>query len=521
MSASILALSTAAVSGLVAYHLSSNSVHMDGPAPVHVVAGEVVDGLKDITLAEVAQHKTAKDGIWVVYKNGVYDVTSFVAIHPGGDKLLLAAGGAVDPYWDVYASHKKEYVYEMLEEMRIGNVAVQDRNKTAPKPSGAYANEPTRHPAFRVHSPTPFNAETPNVLLADTYITPNELFFVRNHLPVPVIDPKTYKITVSGPGLRTTTLTLEDLKTKFKQYEVTATIQCAGNRRADMNTPSKPVKGSMWGAGAIGNAVWSGVRLRDVLLHCGLPLDEDGQPPKEIQHVHFEGYDVDLTGEAYASSIPVTKAINPLGDVLLALSMNGQELPRDHGYPIRVVIPGIIGGRAIKWLGSITTAPEESKGFFQQKDYKSFSPSVNPDKVDFKSAPAMQEFPIQSAITSHTSGASIQEDQGSVLLKGFAWSGGGRKIIRVDVSIDGGHTWQDAVLNEDAVKQPMGRAWAWTPWTLSVDIPTNHKGSIEVVVKAVDESYNSQPERSDAIWNPRGLFNNAWHRVVLNIIKGE
>ena len=459
---------------------------------------------------------SASPGIWVTYRDGVYDVTSFVAQHPGGDKLLLAAGSSLDPFWDVYAVHKSDRVAKQLEQLRIGNVAPQDRGKSAAKPSGAYANEPVRAPVFKMHNLTPCNAETPCLLLADEYITPNEFFFIRNHLPVPVVDPETYVIEVSGVGVQPIKLSLKELKSKFKQYHVTATMQCAGNRRSGMDDPNKRVNGIPWGPGAIGNAVWTGVRLRDVLLHAGLRLDNDGLPSQEAQHVCLVGKDNAIGGEAYEASIPINKAIHPLGDVIIAFEMNGKELPRDHGYPLRVVIPGYIAGRSIKWLDKIVVTKEESTGFFQQKDYKSFSPSVDPKKVDFSTAPAMQEFPVQSAITSHTMGDSVNDD-GSLLLKGYAWSGGGRKIIRVDVSIDGGKTWQNAVLNAEAVKQPSMRAWAWTPWSISVDVPDNHTGKLEVVCKAVDESYNSQPEHTDGIWNPRGLMNTAWHRVVVNV----
>ena len=392
----------------------------------------------------------------------------------------MAAGGALEPFWDVFASHKSDRVAAQLEALRIGNISPQDRNKVAAKPSGAYANEPSRPPIFKVHNPTPFNAETPAPLLADTYITPNELFFIRNHLPVPVVDASTYALEIRGVGLaQPVTLTLHDLQTKFPQRDVTATMQCAGNRRAGMDSAAKRVNGIPWGCGAIGNATWTGVRLRDVLLHAGLALDQDGQPAAAAQHVCLVGLDAAMDGEAYEASIPMRKALDPLGDVILAWQMNGAELPRDHGYPLRVVIPGYIAGRSIKWLSRIEVTSEESKGFFQQKDYKAFSPSVDPKKVDFSSAPAMQEFPIQSAVTSHADGAVISADDG-LLLKGFAWSGGGRKIIRVDVSIDGGVSWQNAHLNEEAMQQLSGRAWAWTPWSLSVDIPEHHGGKLQV-----------------------------------------
>ena len=230
-----------------------------------VEAGVARSGLPDYKLNEVAKHKSADTGVWVTYKDGVYDITEFMDVHPGGsEKIVLAAGASIEPYWEVFAAHNTDEVKEMLEELRIGNVHPSDRGKSqGEKAEGPYANDPKRSPVFKVNTQTPFNAETPIVLLTDSYITPNSLFFVRNHLPVPVVDPNKYVLEVKGQGQEPVYLTLDDLRTKFKQYTITATIQCAGNRRSEL-ADIKPVKGLNWTGGALGNAKVSRVLTFDL-----------------------------------------------------------------------------------------------------------------------------------------------------------------------------------------------------------------------------------------------------------------
>ena len=220
--------------------------------------GAAHPGLPEYRLEEVATHKTEDTGIWVVYKDGVYDISEFMSTHPGGsEKIILAAGGSIEPYWEVFAAHNTAEVQGMLEELRIGNVHPSDRNQsTGVINAGPYANDPTRSPVLKVNTQTPFNAETPTVLLTNEYLTPNNLFFVRNHLPVPDVDPRNYVLEVKGQGSEPVRLTLEDLKSKFKQYSVTAAVQCAGNRRSEL-AEVKPVKGLNWTGGAIGNAAVS------------------------------------------------------------------------------------------------------------------------------------------------------------------------------------------------------------------------------------------------------------------------
>ena len=487
------------------------------PPTSSVQAGHVIGGLPEYTLDEIKRHSSReKGGVWVTYKYGVYDITDFLAVHPGGaDKISLAAGSSLEPYWAVFANHDTDEVREILEELRIGNIAPQDRDKVAKQPpakDGPYANDPIRSPVLKVNTHQPFNAETPAILLDEHYLTPNDIFFVRNHLPVPQVDPDTYVLEVKGEGIDTPLkISLRDLKTKYPKHKVTSTIQCAGNRRVELNR-IKTVKGIPWTGGAIGTAEWGGARLRDVLLQAGV-VEED------IEHVHLEGLDHNpLTGECYGGSIPAHKALSEKGDCLLAYEMNGADLPLDHGYPVRAIIPGVVGARNVKWLATIVSSKTEYSGFWQQNDYKGFAPSVDWDSVDFSRSPAIQDLPVTSFICTPMNGAQLEEGTGNITVQGIAWSGGGREVVRVDVSSDGGKTWQVADITEGSGQKYM-RAWAWVLWEVCVPVPEDcgAGGEAELCCKAVDRSYNVQPETAAPIWNLRGCLSNAWHRVRVKL----
>lgn len=194
---------------------------------------------------------------------------------------------------------------------------------------------------LKVANQKPFNAEIPIELLTDNFLTPNELFFTRNHLPVPVTDKKTFRVEVSGVGVKKPiSLSVDELRKKFPSHTITATIQCAGNRRTDMGK-YREVKGLAWGVGAISNAQWTGVRLSDVLAAAGVT-------EADAAHIILQGADVDIENMPYEASIPAETALDPRKDVLLAFEMNGRELSRDHGYPLRVIVPGTAGARHVK-----------------------------------------------------------------------------------------------------------------------------------------------------------------------------
>lgn len=458
------------------------------------------------TSQEVAQHNTLEKGIWVTYKGHVYDITEFIANHPGGpSKIVLAAGGALEPFWALYAVHNNQHVLDILEEYHIGSLAEGESSHHVSDIKDPYANDPDRHPALKINTKKPFNAEPPMQLLTDSLITPNDIFFVRNHLPVPDIDEKSYELEITGGGINTMKLSLEDLKTKFPKHTVIATMQCAGNRRSEMNR-IKLVKGLNWGAAAISTAEWSGARLKDVLRFAGIN-------ETRVEHIQFEGADHDTTGSTYGASIPVSTALSDDRDVIVAYEMNGVPIPRDHGFPVRLVAPGVVGARNVKWLKRIVPSLKESSSHWQQNDYKGFSPCVDWDSVDFTSAPAIQDLPVTSAICDPAEGTAISADDEEITLKGYAWSGGGRGVVRVDVSLDGGKTWHVAELQGE---NKLHRAWAWKLWQATLPLP---KGvdSMQICVKAVDSSYNTQPDSVAPIWNLRGVLSNAWHRVNVTV----
>lgn len=472
---------------------------------------------KVFTMKEVSEHNTLEKGVWVTYKDGVYDVTDFIKQHPGGsERIMLAAGSSVDPFWSLYQQHFTKDVQAILKKYQIGRLDPSEVVES--DPSDPYSSDPKRHPALFVHKKKPFNAETPTTLITDdNYTTPNELWYVRHHHPVPVVDPKKYRLVIEGKGIdRRVELSLEDLKTLFKKHTVTATMQCGGNRRAQFNTISK-AQGLPWKQGAISTATWGGVLLRDILAFVG--LDEETAEKVGIEHVHM--YPLD---PPYDASIPLDKATSRKGDVLLAYEMNGQELPADHGFPLRSIVPGGIGARQVKWLTKIVTSDEESPSVWQRSvQYKGFSPNVKDFKnIDPSKAFSCQEMPVQSCITSPADGATcVSLEDEDIDVAGFAWSGGGRSIVRVDVSADGGKTWITANLGK-GVDQKNGRAWAWTLWEATIPLKEilegrKEGGKIELLCKAVDSSYNQQPEHVESLWNLRGILNNSWHRIYVTI----
>ena len=422
---------------------------------------------------------------------------------------MLAAGGPVEPFWDIYTIHKTEDVRQILQSMLIGRVKKSEAPARFDFPV-PYANEPQRHPAMVVNSLTPFDAETPPEVLTDHFLTPNDVFYVRNHLPVPIIKEEHYKLNIELSPAKNVTLTLDDIKTKFPKTTIVATMQCAGNRRKDMGNHKK-IYGANGGHTAISNAEWGGVLLRDILLE----LDWDETNP-DVKHIQFEGYDKDISGEHYGASVPVEIAMRSEGDVLLAYEMNGEELPPDHGYPLRVVIPGVVGARSVKWLKSIKASKSESASFFQKKDYRTTPPSAEWNTFNFQDAHAIYSSPVQSAICSPGEGNTVDVTDDVITVRGYAFSGGGNGILRVDVSVDAGNTWFSADLLP-AMKQSYYKTWAWTLWEAAVPVPASAQGALEIWCKATDTFHNAQPESVSGIWNLRGFLNNSWHKVSVNV----
>ena len=240
-------------------------------------------GLPQYRKSEVSEHDNEEKRIWVTFNHGVYDITDFVPKHPGAKNILMAAGGSLEPFWGLYAVHQKNAeVYSLLEEYRIGNLHPEDvkANEGLADVHDPYILEPKRNPGLLVRTKKPFNAETPLQILATNFYTPNEWFYVRNHLPTPDLSAEEYELDIASDLQKLeNTFTLADLKSKFPKVEITSSIQCGGNRRAEMNQ-IKPIKGLTWEGGAIGNAKWGGLRLNDLLKNYDLT---------NVSHVQFEG----------------------------------------------------------------------------------------------------------------------------------------------------------------------------------------------------------------------------------------
>lgn len=343
-----------------------------------------IPGIEEYTRAQVAEH-AGPDSAWVTYGSAVYDITDFVKHHPGGAKrIMLAAGKDLAPFWRIYQQHfgegASETVAAHLARMRIGNLVARDDDPDKSSDAGddPFAAEPTgRHPSLKVWSQRAFNAESPADLIGDTWITPNEVFYCRHHHPVPDIDPEEYRLSIRGLGVeRELSLSLANLKTLFPKREIVVTTQCGGNRRSGMNKVKKTM-GISWGVGAISTAKWGGVWLRDVLRLAGLD-DEERAAELGVKQVHFECAD-----KPFGVSIGRRKALGHRGDVLLAYEMNGEPLAREHGAPVRVVVPGYLGVRSAKWVDSIVTSLEPIETEWQTGfSYRAFPPNLTEQPED-------------------------------------------------------------------------------------------------------------------------------------------
>ena len=343
-----------------------------------------------------------------------------------------------------------------------------------------------------VHEEEPFNAETGAAALAEAPVTATDAFYVRGHGAVPEIVPEAWRLHVHGLVERELDLSLETLREVFQEREVTATLQCAGNRRADLMAIRELPGEEPWGPGATGTATWSGVALAEVLALAGLL--------REAAHVGFEG--ADLCPEAkpaqrFGGSIPLDKACRP--EVLLAWAMNGEPLPLVHGAPLRVVVPGYIGARSVKWIERIEVRSRPWEGYFQHVAYRLLPPDGKPGPG---AGMPLGLVALNSDVLSPANGETVAA--GPVEVRGYAFAGGERHVARVDVSVDGGASWSQAELLQD-----LG-PWAWRQWRMTVDLAP---GEREILVRAWDSSAATQPEEHATLWNPKGYVNNARPRV--------
>jgi sulfite oxidase len=345
-----------------------------------------------------------------------------------------------------------------------------------------------------VHDEEPFNAEPPPAVLAGGPLTPNDAFYSRNHGPFPDLDPVRWRLAIDGLVEREVLLSLADLRQRFEPHIQAVTLECAGNRRAEL-LAVRPVPGQVpWGPATISTAEWTGVRLADVLA--------ESRPRTGARHVVFTAPDISPSvDQPYGSSIPLAKACS--GETLLAWEMNGEPLPRVHGGPVRVVVPGYIGARSVKWVQRITVQEHPAESYFQAEDYRLLPPDAEP-------APhrgiSLGPLVMTSGILTPADGDRVPVGATEVI--GYAFAAEGRRVARVDVSLDGGTAWTQAVVDDPP------SPWAWQLWHTTVDLP---RGSTELTARAWDDSGATQPEFPASLWNPAGYANNSWPRVRVDV----
>ncbi|KAI7266461.1 sulfite oxidase-like protein [Hortaea werneckii] len=363
----------------------------------------------------------------------------------------------------------------------------------------------------------PLNREPPIQDLTSTFLTPPDSAYDRNHGVLAYLNADTHRVRVDGNVNQTLDLSLSDLHS-FPQADVTCALQCAGNRRHTMRTKIREVQGLNWKDGAIMNCRWTGPRLRDVLSRAGIALNDEEKG--ELAHVAFACHTAPCEAETwYGASIPLSRALREDGEVLLATAMNGAPLPPNHGFPVRVVAPGIAGARAVKWVDRITVQRGESENVYMQRDYKVLPPEVRDSQQAegyWGITPPVQEMPVNSAISVPVEGGVAERgEDGCVGVVGYAVpSGDEGPVTRVEVSADGGQRWTEAEL----VRYPEEEEgkWAWKLWRARVPVPQG-RGKTTVYSRATDKAGNTQPERSQ--WNLRGVCYNGYGEAANVMIK--
>lgn len=340
---------------------------------------------------------------------------------------------------------------------------------------------------MRIMSEKPLNAETPTEYLR-SWITANKVFFDRNQGAImkSPVDLETYELVVEGEVEKRLRLTFGHLL-RMPKTIVANTLECSGNSRSLFKVKAR---GNPWTIGGVGNAVWGGVWLRDVLELAGLKTD--------ARHVAFEGLDESLgsAGISFIRSIPLEKAMS---STILAYEMNGEPLPVKHGFPLRGLALGWTGANCVKWLNRITVLDKPFEGFFMDKVYRVYQKGEDP-----KSGRVATAIELKAIITQPLPDESLPA--GKITILGAAY-GGETQVEQVEVSVDDGQNWH-AVEFIGPCESYAWRQWQYI-WTVE------KKGRHTIMARATDADGKKQP--LDAEWNVLGYFNNGIHEHAVDI----
>lgn len=376
----------------------------------------------------------------------------------------------------------------------------------------------------------PFNVEAPlSDLYNEGFLTSPELFYVRNHGHVPQVEDDAipnWTFSIEGMVENPITMTLADLLEQYEQHTYPITLVCAGNRRKEQNVVRK-TKGFSWGAAGVSTALWTGVVLGDVLRKA--------KPKRGAKYVCMEGADK-LPNGYYGTSVKLNWAMDENKGMMLAHKMNGEMLRPDHGKPLRVVIPGQIGGRSVKWLKKLIITAEPSDNWYHIYDNRVLPTMVSPEEsannpkwwIDERYA--IYDLSTNSALAypAHEEQLGLVGAPDKYRVKGYAYGGGGRRVTRVEISLDKGKTWRLANIDyaEDRYREASPRklyggtvdldwreaSFCWCFWNLDIAV-SELADSKDILVRAMDESMNLQPR--DMYWSVLGMMNNPWYRVTI------
>jgi len=406
-------------------------------------------------------------------------------------RLLSAAGGLAMVKW----SQARASVAEQLPV----NQQIEPFTGPGPNPHwnsvGPYVNEPQKAPLILL-TDRPVQLETPRSYFRSV-LTPNDAFYVRWHLPdIPHrVDLAEWRLKVEGNVDKPQTLSFSDLTEKFKPVSVTAVNQCSGNSRSRFQPR---VAGGQWGNGAMGNAVWTGVRLREL-------LDAAGVKQGSVQ-VQFQGLETGQGPKGSGSNVflkSLELSDSALDEAVVAYLMNGEPLPMLNGFPLRLVVPGYFATYWMKCLTWIRVLGTPDENFWMKTGYRvPDTPRGNTTPEEMKAGGvrtvAISRMPVRSFLISPDGSSKIPAGI-SVTLQGIAFSGYG-KIVKVEASEDGAKTWREARLGQDHGAYSF-RTWevVWTPKIAA---------SYTVAVRATDEKGHVQPD--EPVWNPGGYL---WNRI--------